>query len=86
MLGSVEERSLGGEETKILALVIQAAVPAAHAVATGHGGGRHRVDGHEDFHEDRFWHQSGTMAAKGSAELSLKTDLKVRIQTPPTVR
>lgn len=46
MFGLAEERGLGGEEGEVFALVIQAAVAAAHAVAAGHGGGEHRVDSH----------------------------------------
>lgn len=41
-----EERGLGREESEVFALVVQAAVPAAHAVAAGHGGGQYRIDGH----------------------------------------
>lgn len=48
MLGLAEERGLGGEEGEVFAIVIQAAVAAAHTVAAGHGGGEHRVDSHEE--------------------------------------
>lgn len=43
---AAEERGLGREEGEVFALVIQAAVPAAHAVTAGHGGGQHCVDSH----------------------------------------
>lgn len=46
MLGLAEERGLGCEESVVFALVIQAAVPTAHAVTAGHGGGQHCVDSH----------------------------------------
>lgn len=44
--GFAEERGLGCEEGEVFALVLQAAVPAAHAVTVGHGGGHHCVDSH----------------------------------------
>lgn len=44
--GLAEERGLGGEKSEVVALVVQAAVAAAHAVAAGHGRRDHRVDGH----------------------------------------
>lgn len=46
MPGLAEERGLGCEESEVFALVIQAAVPAAHAVTAGHGGGEHCIDSH----------------------------------------
>lgn len=54
MLGFAEERGLGGEESEVLALVIQAAVPAAHAVAAGHGGGHHCTDSHGEVYKGDF--------------------------------
>lgn len=46
MLGFAEERGLGSEESEVLALFIQAAVPAAHTVTAGHGGGHNCTDSH----------------------------------------
>lgn len=44
--GPAEERGLGGEESDVFTLIVQAAVPTTHAVTAGHGGGHHRTDGH----------------------------------------
>lgn len=52
MLGLAEERGLGGEESEVLAFVVQAAVPAAHAVTAGHGGSQHCADGHGEVFQD----------------------------------
>ena len=46
MLGLAEERGLGCEESEVFALIVQAAVPAAHTVTASHGGGQHCVDSH----------------------------------------
>lgn len=54
MPGFAEERGLGREEGEVFALVIQAAVPAAHAVTVGHGGGHPCVDSHGQVLR---WHQ-----------------------------
>lgn len=68
-----EERGLGCEESEVLALVIQAAVPTAHAVTAGHGGGQHCVDGHGEVQGQPLApekHPSSTLAARGSDGLS----------------
>lgn len=52
MLGLAEERGFGSEESEVLAFFVQAAVPAAHAVTAGHGGGQHRTDGHGEVFQD----------------------------------
>lgn len=46
MPGLAEERGLGCEESEVFVLIIQAAVPTAHAVTAGHGGGQHCIDSH----------------------------------------
>lgn len=51
-----EERGLGSEEGEVFTLVVQAAVPAAHAVAAGHGRAHHCVDSHG---EVLSWRQRG---------------------------
>lgn len=40
-----KEGGLGGEEGEVIALLIQAAVPTAHAIATGHLQGRIQFEG-----------------------------------------
>lgn len=68
--GFAEEWGLGCEESEVFALIVQAAVPTAHAVTAGHGGGHHCVDSHG---EVQRWppapaqHRSGTLTAWGSA-------------------
>lgn len=51
--GLAEERGLGCEEGEVFALVVQAAVSAAHAVTAGHGGGDHCVDSHGEVQRQR---------------------------------
>lgn len=51
--GLAEERGLGCEEREVFALIIQAAVSAAHAVTAGHGGGDHCVDSHGEVQRQR---------------------------------
>lgn len=66
MPGPAEERGLGCEESEVFALIIQAAVPAAHAVTAGHGGGQHRIDSHGEVQgrpPAPAQHQSGTLTA-----------------------
>lgn len=62
MSGLAEERGLGCEKSEVVALVVQAAVATAHAVAAGHGGREHRVDSHGEVvkgrrseRRSRFW-------------------------------
>lgn len=66
LLGLAEERGLGCEESEVLALIIQAAVPTAHAVTAGHGGGQHCLDGHGEVRGQPpapEQHQSSTLTA-----------------------
>ena len=68
-----EERGLGCEESEVFVVFVQAAVPAAHAVTAGHGGGRHCVDSHgavQSWPPALVRRPSDTLMAWGSAGLS----------------
>lgn len=67
MPGLAEERGLGCEESVVFALVIQAAVPTAHAVTAGHGGGQHRVDSHGEVRREPLAPAQNRGSTSGSA-------------------